>query len=344
MPHRTFIAFIMPSLCTMLIFIALPLVSLAYQSLFIEAEKPIRVVQTCDPFGCHLESRVDSQALAKLRAQEPAGRFNGLKTYTNPSHLAFADVARIWRQPTGIASKLNQLFELPLYRALAFTLGYTLIVTPLSIFLGFGIAAATNTLPDGLRASITYVTLLPMIVPSVLGALVLFWMIDSRGVIGSALAYLLNEPDLSLKTSPTLTWVTLFVYGIWQSAPYAFIVLFAGLQSVPKDTLESAMIDGATRWARLRYVVLPHLRPLINFLAIISLMDNFRVFEAIIGFNAAANASSVSLLIFEDLRSSDSPLYGSAAASSMLTILCIAVLLLPSMVSNWKNFKLKAGA
>jgi multiple sugar transport system permease protein len=299
-------------------------------------------VETCDPFGCQMESRVDSEALAILRAESPAGRVNGLKTYTNSSHLAFADVARICRQSLSITAKLHQLFELPMYRALAFTLAYTLVVTPLSILLGFGIAAAANTLPSGLRASITYVTLLPMIVPSVLGALVLFWMIDSRGVIGSALAYFLNEPNLSLKTSPVLTWVTLFCYGIWQSAPYAFIILFAGLQSVPKDTLESAMIDGATRWARLWYVVLPHLRPLVNFIGIISLMDNFRVFEAIIGFNAAANASSVSLLIFEDLRSSDSPLYGSAAASSMLTIMCIAVLLMPSMVSNWKHFKLKA--
>lgn len=342
MPHKAFIAFVLPSLTAMVVFIALPFVSIAYQSLFIESKRPIVVVETCDPFGCRMESRVDTAAMMRNHSELSAGRFNGLETFFNPSHLAFGEIARGWRQSSDIGAFFAQVLELPFYHALAFTLGYTLCVTPLAIVLGFAIAVATNALPNALRGPITYFTLLPMIVPSVLGALVLFWMIDSRGVLGSAVAHLLHQPELSLKAMPVLTWATLFAYGVWQSAPYTFIILFAGLQSVPKDTLESAMIDGATRIARFRHVVLPHLRPLINFLIVIGVMDNFRVFEAIIGFNAAANASSLSLLIFKDLRSSDSPLYGSAAASSMLTIGCIAVMLTPTMVSNWKSFKLKA--
>ncbi len=342
MPHRTFVAFIWPSLATMLVFIALPIALIGYESLFIESEKPLVRVEACDPFGCRMETRVDSDAVTKERNSAPSGRFNGLQTYFNPSHLALADVVRIWRESSGAGAAFRHILELPFYRALMFTLAYTLLVTPLTILLGFAIAIATNALPKRLHAMITYFTLLPMIVPSVLGALVLFWMIDSRGILGSAIAVLLGQPALSLKASPVLTWITLFIYGVWQSAPYAFIILFAALQSVPRDSLESAMIDGATRTARLRYVVLPHLRPVINFLSVISIMDNFRVFEVIVGFNAAANASSLSFLIFKDLRSSDSPLYGSAAASSMLTISFIALLLIPSMVSNWKNFKLKS--
>lgn len=339
MSHRTFLLFITPSLAAMLLFIALPLISIAYQSLFIEPRKSIIAVEACDPFGCRVESRVDTEALDKSRVRAPGGRFNALGTYFNSSHLASADIARIWRQSAGVPSAARQVLELPMYRALAFTLAYTFAVTPLAILLGFAIATAANTLPSYMRGTITYLTLLPMIVPSVLGALVLFWMIDSRGVIGSFLAYCLDRPNLSLKTSPVFTWVTLLAYGVWQSAPYAFVILLAGLQSVPKESLESAMIDGASRWQRLRYVVLPHLRPLVTFLTVIGVMDNFRVFEAIIGFNAAANASSVSLLIFQDLRSGDAPLFGSAAASSMLTIACIAMLLVPSMVTNWKSFK-----
>lgn len=342
MPHKTFLFFITPSLAAMLVFIALPMVSIAYQSLFMEPRKSVITVEACDPFGCRMESRVDTDALDKSRLLAPGGRFNGLHTYFNSSHLASADIARIWRHSTSVTAAARQVFELPMYRALAFTLAYTFAVTPLAILLGFAIAAATNVLPHYMRSTITYLTLLPMIVPSVLGALVLFWMIDARGVIGSFLAYCLDQPNLSLKTSPLFTWVTLLAYGVWQSAPYAFIILFAGLQSVPKETLESAMIDGATRWERLRYVVLPHLKPLMTFLTVIGVMDNFRVMEAIIGFNAAANASSVSLLIFQDLRSGAAPLFGSAAASSMLTVACIAVLLVPSMVTNWKSFKFHA--
>ena len=77
----------------------------------------------------------------------------------------------------------------------------------------------------------------------------------------------------------------LIVYGVWHAAPFSFIVFYAGLQTLPQDTLESAQIDGASRWQQVRYVIVPHLMPLITFVALMQLMDNFRVFEPIVGFN-----------------------------------------------------------
>ena len=135
-----------------------------------------------------------------------------------------------------------------------------------------------------------------------IGSLVLFWMIDSQGVIGAALQAAFNDPQLSLKASPTLTWLMLFVYGVWHGAPFSFIVFYAGLQTVPEDTLESAIVDGASRWERIRYVVIPYLMPLVTFVALILLMDNFRVFEPIVGFSAQASATSLSWLVYNDLR------------------------------------------
>ena len=342
MPHRTFAAFIFPSLAAMLLFIALPIVSVIYQSFFIEHQQLMTVVETCDPFSCKQETRIDGAAMAALNAAEPAGRFNGLGTYTNSAHLAFGEIGRIWRSSGNAGTALAGILALPFYNALLFTLAYTFVVTPLSIGLGFVIAVAVNAIPSVFRGAVTYFSLLPMIVPSLLGSLILYWMIDSRGIIGSSLQALFHNPDLSLKASPTLTWITLFAYGIWNSAPFVFIIFYAGLQTVPRDTLESAMIDGASRIDRMRHVVIPHLRPLATFLAVVSIMDNFRVFEAIIGFSANAHASSLSTLIFNDMRRGESPLFGSAAATSMLTIFCIAVLMTPSMRRSWQTFKTKA--
>ena len=138
-------------------------------------------------------------------------------------------------------------------------------------------------------------------------------MIDANGIIGGAIQRLADDPNLSLKASAPLTWITLFVYGIWHSAPFAFVVFYAGLQTVPRDTLESAMIDGASRWERIRWVVIPHLMPLAVFVALIQLMDNFRVFEPIIGFSAEAHATSLSWSIYNDLHAEGFPLFGSAA-------------------------------
>ncbi|HLL49292.1 MAG TPA: sugar ABC transporter permease [Thermomicrobiales bacterium] len=322
----------------MLLFIALPIVSVALQSLYVEHERVMVQVENCGPFGCTSEVRVDSAATEELRRQAPLGRFNGLGTYFDRNHLAFSEVATEWNTSDSIGGFLSSIYNLPFYRALAFTLAYTFIVTPLVIVLGFSIAVAVNGVTRLLKGPTIFLSLLPMIITPLIGSLVLFWMIDANGVIGASLKRLFDNPDLSLKASATLTWITLFVYGVWHSAPFAFVVFYAGLQTVPQDTLESAMVDGASRWERIRFVVIPHLMPLVVFIALIQLMDNFRIFEPIVGFSAAANATSLSWIIYNDLRGSDIQLFGSAAATSMLTIIGVAILLTPVLIRTWRDF------
>jgi ABC-type sugar transport system permease subunit len=325
----------------MLIFIALPIVSVFVQSLYVENDRVLETVESCGPFGCQDEVRVDAEETAKQNAEHPLGKFNGLRTYANRSHLAFNEIAEIWRQSEGIGDFISQALTLPFYRALIFTLCYTFVVTPCVIILGFAIALAINALPGLIKGPVIFVSLLPMIITPLIGSLVLFWMIDANGVIGASIQAIANNPDLSLKASAGLTWLTLFIYGIWHSSPFAFVVFYAGLQTVPQDTMESAMIDGATRWERVRYVVLPHLAPLMVFVALIQLMDNFRVFEPIVGFNAAANATSLSWVIYNDLRTEGTPLFGSAAATSTLTLIGVSILLTPVLIRTWRDFNRK---
>ena len=337
MPHRTFFWFMAPSLLAMLLFIAFPIGSVVLQSLHVEHEQVIVEVRNCGPFGCTTETTVDQEATRALREEAPMGRFNGLGTYFNRAHLATREVGEAWRTTESWGAFRSVIMNLPFYRALVFTLTYTFVVTPLVIVLGLFIALGVNSLPKVLRGPTIFVSLLPMIITPLIGSLILFWMIDARGVIGATLQSIANDPGLSLKASPTLTWITLIVYGIWHSAPFAFIVLYAGLQTVPQDTLEAAQIDGASRWQRVRYVVVPHIAPLIVFITLIQLMDNFRVLEPIIGFSAQANAQSLSYFIYSDLRG-DVAQFGSAAATSVLTIIGAAILLAPVLVRTWRDF------
>ena len=61
--------------------------------------------------------------------------------------------------------------------------------------------------------------------------------------------------------------------------------------------------------------MLPHIYPVVTFVALISLMDNFRVFEPIIGFSAEGSAQSLSWLIYDNLVNEEVILFGSAAAT-----------------------------
>ena len=115
---------------------------------------------------------------------------------------------------------------------------------------------------------------------------------------------------------------------------------YAGLQTLPEDQIEAAQIDGASRIQQVWYVVLPHLMPLVAFVALIQLMDNFRVFEPIIGFNASAHATSLSWFIFNDLGGETRQL-SSASATSVLTIIGVTILLLPVLRRTWRDFREK---
>ena len=128
----------------MLLFIALPIVSVFVQSLYVEHDQVLVVTENCNPFGCEKETTLDTEAMAKLVEEQPLGRFNGLGTYTNRSHLAFAEVSKAWAESDGIGSFLSRIYNLPFYKALSFTLVFTFVVTPLVIVFGLLIAVCVN--------------------------------------------------------------------------------------------------------------------------------------------------------------------------------------------------------
>lgn len=324
----------------MMLFIFFPIISVLIQSVHVEHEQVIRKVEACDLFGCKESTTIDQDATAALRAERPLGRFAGVATYLDRNHLAVDEFGETWKSANGWREFGSQVLNLPFYKAISFTLTYTFVVTPLVIILGFVIAVAVNSATKMLRGPLIFFSLLPMMITPLVGALILFWMVDARGIIGNTLQYLAGDPELSVKASTPLMWIMLMVYGVWHSAPFAFIVYYAGLQSVNQDTLEAARVDGANRWLQIRHVIIPHLLPLTTFIALMQLMDNFRVFEPIVSFAANAHATSLSWAIFNDLGGETRQL-SSAAATSVLTIIGIAILLSPVLVRTWRDFDRK---
>lgn len=322
----------------MIALIVFPVISVVIQSFHAQHEQVIEIVENCGPFGCTESAAVNQEATAALREAEPLGRFVGFDNYINRGHLAFTEMAEAWRSSDTWGAWWGKVMNLPFYGAIVFTLTFTFVVTPLTIALGFAIAVAVNSAAKAIRGPLIFVSLLPFIINPIVGSLVLFWMVDARGILGQAIQWLAADPDLSVKASTPMMWIMLMVYGIWHSAPFAFVVFYAGLQTVNQDTNEAAMIDGANRWQRVRYVTLPHIMPLVTFVALIQLMDNFRVFEPLISFSAEAHAQSLSTYILSDLTG-ETVLFNSAAATSMLTVICVGILLFPVLVRTWRDFK-----
>ena len=128
--------------------------------------------------------------------------------------------------------------NLPFYRALAFTLFYTFITTPFIIIFGLMIASLVNNLSRAVRGPIIFASLLPFIVTPLVGSLVLFWMTGNNGGLLYSLVNWLTfwtDVDISLRASTTAVWTMLATYGVWHVTPFAFIVFYAGLQTVSQD-------------------------------------------------------------------------------------------------------------
>jgi multiple sugar transport system permease protein len=341
MKPRTFFAFVAPSLALMMIFIALPLISVLLQS-FQNTQGVFeeQVTERCTPSFpspiCEKETRTVPVVDATGR---PVTRTINVGLDNYRALLRTADVASMMALAQGgVMGGLKTLLSIDFYHALRFTLTFTFITLPFVILVGLGIALALNATIRSLRGPVIFVSLLPFIITPVIGALSIRWLFVGDGILTVALQWIIGQRFSMFAQGWTIEALMIF-YRVWHVAPFAFIIFYAGLQSLNQDTMESAIIDGASHFERLRYVIIPHLMPLIVFVALIHLMDSYRVFEEVIGFSAQAHVISLQWLTF-DLLTPDNTgnrAIGRASASSMLTMIGIVIILIPLIRRTWRD-------
>jgi multiple sugar transport system permease protein len=341
MRSRTFYAFVAPSLALMFIFIALPLVSVAIQSFQLTQQVFEQVTtETCTPGFLKQSCVQEVKNLPKLDANgRPIveTRFVGLDVYRTVLQPA-ALVRAFSEGGNGFASVLNIDF----YKALRFTLTFTLVTLPLVIGMGLAIALAVNSTTRSIRGPLIFVSLLPFIITPVIGALSIRWLFVGDGIMTALIAKLTGQ-HIAVFAHGWMIELLMMFYRVWHVAPFAFVIFYAGLQTVDRDTLESAVVDGASRFERLRYVVVPHLMPLIVFVSLIHLMDAYRAFDEVIGFSSQAHRISLQWLTYNYLipDNSGNRSISRASASSMLTMIGIIILLLPLLRRTWREHRSK---
>jgi multiple sugar transport system permease protein len=150
----------------------------------------------------------------------------------------------------------------------------------LQLLVGMALALALYAATRGVRL-ISLLNFLPNVVTPVVGAIFLKWLFIGRfGLLDSTLIWLGFYPPNWLG-DPVWAKVTLILADTWKFMPFLMLVLYAGLQAFDTQLLEAAQIDGANAWQRLRYVILPMMKPLILFVVAIRAMDAFRFFDLV---------------------------------------------------------------
>jgi len=337
MKFKTFAAFVGPSLFLMLLFIAAPLVSVFLQSFYLTQPVLESVeVETCTPgflkqtCVTETETRPILDEFGKIKTETT---FVGLESYRN-----VLEPGRTWAALTD--GRWGEILTIDFWKALRFTLTFTLITLPLIVGVGLAIAVVVNNTVRTIRGPVIFVSLLPFIITPVIGALSIRWLFIGDGIMTAFLEWWLQR-DIAMFAQGWTIEILMLFYRVWHVAPFAFVVFYAGLQTVNQDTLESAIIDGASRWQRLQFVVIPHLMPLIVFISLIHLMDAYRVFEEIIGFTSQGHVISLQWLTYDFLTPDDSGnrSISRASASAMLTMVGIVILLIPLLRRTWRDHR-----
>jgi ABC-type sugar transport system permease subunit len=181
---------------------------------------------------------------------------------------------------------------------------------------------------------------IPVTLPMLLVAILFRWVYSIDGGIINSFLGLVGlgglRTDFLGNTRTALAAVAFM--GVWKSMPFHMTIILAGLQSVPRDLEEAALIDGCSEVQSVRHVTIPVLRPVLAVVYGLVVIDAFRVFDLVFVSTLGGPANSTAVIstyiynvAFKDMR---------LGYSTALSTVNVALVLLVSIV--YFHFSLKS--
>ena len=226
----------------------------------------------------------------------------------------------------GVEQYLRVLHD-ELFRAgVGNTLLFACTAVALQMVIGFALALAVTRIGRG-RTLYRTVLILPILVPGiVIGAIWKLMYNFDFGVLNQMLAAVGMPPTDWLGNSTTALAAVIAV-DVWHWTPFVFLLLLAGLESLPQDVYEAARIDGATFLQELRHVTLPLMLPTIAVTVVFRVIAGVKVFDEIYlltGGGPGTSTEVVSYTIFRRFFTEGQMGYGAAMSTVVLFTLALA--------------------
>jgi multiple sugar transport system permease protein len=223
-----------------------------------------------------------------------------------------------------------------LYEAIKQTAIYAAIALPIEILGGLGIALLVHRTvrSNAVRAAIYVAAMIPIVIPQIaVGVIFRLVYAPDYGILNVLLGQTGPNQPLWL-SSPPLAMIATASVDIWQWTPFVYLVLFAGFQTVPSESVEAAQVDGATNWTQFRHIELPYLRPLLLLVLFFRIADVIRVFDhvyVLTGGGPGTTTQFLSLYIYRiAFKFSDL-----GQASALAVIVMVAMILFYTVVSRF---------
>jgi len=173
--------------------------------------------------------------------------------------------------------------------------------------------------------------LIPWTLPTAILAVLWAWIFnDQYGIVNSLLirSGMLGSP-ISWLASPRTAMSAIVIADVWKTIPFVFVILLAGLQSIPEELYEAIQMDGGGRWAGFRFVTWPFLAPFIFVALIFRTIQAFAIFDLVYvltGGGPGGSTETVSLYAYQTLMRYLDFGYGcSMAIATVILLGCVAI-------------------
>jgi multiple sugar transport system permease protein len=125
------------------------------------------------------------------------------------------------------------------------------------------------------------ILLMPYLMSNVVVALLFLWILDLQLGIGNQVISAIGFDRIPFFGSTDWVIPTIAGVNIWRHMGYTALLIFAGLQTIPRVLYEAAAIDGANEWKMFWRITMPLLRPVLALVLIITIIGSFQIFDTI---------------------------------------------------------------
>jgi len=178
----------------------------------------------------------------------------------------------------GLKNFITVLSDYRFWGAFRVTIIFVLGGLVLSVGLGLLFALLFNRQIKGVQIFRTLSTMPLFTAPVALGYIFMIIFYENGGPINNFLNSVISK-QVPWLSNPSWAIFSILIADTWQWTPFAFLVLLASLQAVPKDLYEAASLDSASSWDVFKHITFPLISPALGTVIILRIVEAFKVFD-----------------------------------------------------------------
>ncbi|WP_336762950.1 carbohydrate ABC transporter permease [Paenibacillus sp. USHLN196] len=229
------------------------------------------------------------------------------------------------KQFIGFSNYMKIIQDEQFLQAVWNTIKFMLLAVSIETALGLGIAVLIESMRRGQKV-LRITMLIPSLLPPVTVALIWQMMLSNHNGIINHLLHWFGVGPFNFLMDINIAFNAILFIDIWQWTPFAFLLLYAGLQSVPRSQYEAARVDGAGKMRIFLHITLPNMLPTLFMVILLRTIDTFRLFDKVnilTGGGPANSTTTITQYIYKQGVYNLQIGYGAAASVIMVLLVLV---------------------